>query len=272
MTFFETAPLGSDLDLLGFPQFEAQVSSDQPQANLAATLSLVDEDGCASLISFGVLNLTHRKSHAEPTPLPVGKPVSLTLQLNACGQRVRKGQRLRLALSTAYWPIVWPARTQVALMIKPGTATLSLPVRADRPEDNGLPAFGPAVGATPFQCEQKSDGAYRRTRTIDYASGLETYERFDDSGAEKHLHTGITVQDVSRETFKVHPDDPNSAEGNCSWIKRYERDEWKAEVDARVTVKARRDHWHITASLVARDADGVVAERAWDEQIPRDLV
>ena len=272
MTFFETAPLEDDLDLLGFPMFEAEVSSDQPQANLAATLSLIDEAGRASLVSFGVLNLTHRESHAEPAPLPIGKPVSLTLQLNACGQRVKKGQRLRLALSTAYWPVIWPAQTPVTLTIAPGTGRLSLPVRTDCPEDGKLSAFGPAEGATPLQSEQLSEDAFRRTRTIDYASGVETYERFNDIGAVKHLHTGMIVQDVSRETFSVHPSDPNSAEGICDWVMRYARDGWKAEVDARVRVKALREHWHITASLVARDADGVVAERTWDEAIPRDLV
>ncbi|MEM8949842.1 MAG: CocE/NonD family hydrolase, partial [Pseudomonadota bacterium] len=272
MTFFETAPLEDDLDLLGFPIFEAEVASDQPQAILAATLSLIDDDGRASLISFGVLNLTHRESHAEPAPLPVGKPVSLTLQLNACGQHVHKGQRLRLALSTAYWPVIWPAQTPVTLTIAPGTGRLSLPVRADCPEDGKLSAFGPAEGATPLQSEKVSHDAYRRTRTIDYASGVETYERFNDTGAVKHLHTGMIVQDISRETFSVHPDDPNSAEGICDWVMRYERNDWKAEVDARVRVKALREHWHVTASLVARDADGVVAERTWDEAIPRDLV
>ena len=272
MTFFETQPLTEDLDLFGFPVVEAEITSNQRQANLAAALSLIDENGRASLISFGVLNLTHRESHRDPAPLPAGKPVRVTIQLNACGQRVNKGHRLRLALSTAYWPIIWPAQKPVILQITPGTATLSLPIRTDRPEDSHLPAFGPAEGATPLHCEPISNGTYQRTRTIDIASGIETYQRFSDTGAVKHLHTDMIVQDVSRETFSIHPENPNTAEGVCDWVMRFERHAWRAEVDARVTVKAQQDCWNISASLIARDAEGLVAERIWDENIPRDLV
>ncbi len=272
MTVFETQPLTEDLDLLGFPFVDAEITADQRQANLAAVLSIVDEKGRASLVSFGVLNLTHRDSHQDPSPLPIGKPVRVRVQLNACGQHVVKGQRLRLALSTAYWPMIWPAQSAATLEITPGTARLKLPVRTDRPDDNGLAAFAPVEGATPLQCVRLSHGGYQRTRTIDFANGVETYQRFDDTGVVKHLHTDLIVQDVSRETFSIHPDDPNSAEGRCTWMKRYERDAWKAEVESWVAVEAQSDSWHITASLVARDTNGIVAERKWDETIPRDLV
>ena len=59
---------------------------------------------------------------------------------------------------------------------------------------------------------------------------------------------------------------------SCSWKKRYARGDWSAELDTSVTMKALRDTWHITATLVARDADGVVTARTWEERIPRDMV
>lgn len=270
MTFFETEPLDKDLDLLGFPILTAEVSSDAAQANLAAVLSIVDEAERASLVSFGVLNLTHRDSHAEPSPMNSSVPVRV--QLNACGQKVRKGQRLRLALATAYWPIIWPAQTPATLEIKPGTGTLTLPLRADRADNEALVEFGPAEGAAPLLSERISEASFHRLRTVDYASGTETYERFSDSGEVTHLHTGMTVRDACRETFSLHPDDPNSAKGTCVWTKSYRRGDWRAEVDATVSVRALRDSWHITATLAARDADGVVAERHWDEDVPRDMV
>jgi predicted acyl esterase len=80
-----------------------------PQANLAAVLSLVAPDGKATLVTFGVLNLTHRDSHAAPDAPAHRQPVDATLQLNVIGQRLPAGHRLRLALSQAYWPIIWPS-------------------------------------------------------------------------------------------------------------------------------------------------------------------
>ena len=266
MLCFETAPLEGDLDLLGLPILTAEVASDVPQANLAAVLSDVAEDGKATLISYGVLNLTHRNSHAEPEPLPDG-PVPIRLLLNACGQRIVKGRRLRLALSNAYWPIIWPSQSKAKLTLT--DTKLELPIYSgDAVPDH----FQPAEGATPLKTETLSQGTFERRRSIDYTSGTETYERNDDTSLERHLHTGLEIQYTSRETFSIHPDDPNSAVGTCAWTKHYARGSWRADLEVAITVRALADAWQIDATLKASDADGIVAEKTWSENIPRDLV
>ena len=264
MLCFEMAPLEDDLDLLGFSILTARVESDVPQANLAAVLSDVAEDGKATLISYGVLNLAHRNSHAEPEPMPA-EPVPIRLQLNACGQRISKGRRLRLALSNAYWPVIWPAQSKAILTLS--DAKLELPCYtgeavADR--------FLPSEGATPLKSETLSEGIFERRRSIDYITGVETYERYDDTGLERHLHTGLEVRYTSKETFSIHPDDPNSAIGTCVWTKHYARGHWRADLETSVTVRALADTWQIEATLKACDAEGIVAEKTWSETIPRD--
>ena len=122
------------------------------------------------------------------------------------------------------------------------------------------------------QAEILEEGAYERTRTIDYETGMETYERFSDTGSIRHLHTGLTVRRVNRESFRIHPDDPHSAEGTCTWTMQHARGDWSAEVEASVTVKAVRGRWRISAKLSARDRDGVVSEQTWTEDVPRDFV
>jgi predicted acyl esterase len=268
MQVFDTAPLDRDLEILGFPMLRLSVASDVPQANLAAVLSLVAPDGKATLVTFGVLNLTHRDSHADPSPLPHGTPVDATLQLNVIGQRLPAGHRLRLALSQAYWPILWPSATKARLTLQ--SARLDLPLRPARDEAD-LPAFGPPEGAAPLETEVLEPGGGHRTRMIDYATGTETHERHDDTGLVTHLHTGITLRARSWDTFHIHPDDPNSATCTCRWEKSFARDGWHTELETEVTVAALPDVWRITATLVARDGDGVVAERQWAEDIPRDL-
>ena len=270
MMSFESDPLEEDIELLGFPVLRAEVTSDTSQANLVAVLSAVDHEGRATLVSYGVLNLTHRESHASPEPMPVGVPQSATVQLNACGQRIARGQRVRLSLATAYWPVIWPSRSDATLALA-GTR-LDLPLRPARDLDVELDTFDPPECAEPLATERLSECHFERCRRIDFVTGFETSERISDTGAETHLHTGTTVQYQNSETFEIHPDDPNSATGTLSWKKSYCRDNWKAEVETRVVVKALNAHWRIEASLTARDADSVVAERNWSEVIPRDLV
>ncbi|MEM9047134.1 MAG: CocE/NonD family hydrolase [Pseudomonadota bacterium] len=266
MAFFDSAPLDKPLDLLGFPVLTAHIASATPQANLVAVLSAVDNNGKATFVSHGVLNLTHRDSHATPAPLP-DSPVPVRVQLNACGQRIAAGQRLRLALSTAYWPVIWPSQEKARLILT--QTQLALPLLSD---PGPAPHFEPSEGAAPLEAETLSEGAFSRIRTIDQVTGLETVERYSDTGAARHTHTGLTVRYTVRERFTIHPDDPNSATGHCIWHKSYARGDWRAELDTQISVKALAHDWQIDATLTARDADGVVAEKRWSETIPRDLV
>lgn len=270
MTVFETEPISEDIDLLGFPMLYARASADAPQANLAATLSAVDSRGRAALISFGVLNLTHAKSHAAPEPLAPGAPVSIQLQLNACGQRIAKGQKLRLGLSTAYWPVIWPSQSSVTVTLE--QPRLDLPLRAPCALDDQLAPFREAEGALPLETETLSEWAYRRARQIDYATGVETFERISDSGEDLHKHTGIATRSTTSEVFSIHPSDPNTASGRCKWTKSFARGGWRAEVETEVTVQALAQAWRVAARLTARQGDELVAEREWREDIARDHV
>jgi len=272
MTLFETAPVEADFDLLGFPIFSAELESATPQANLVAVLSLVDTSGRATLVSYGVLNLTHRDSHAAPRPMPSGEALTVRLQLNACGQRIPKGYRIRLALSTAYWPVIWPSQERASLRLSPGTARLALPLRPPKAEDSTLAPFPAPEAAPGLETETLREGHYRRARRMDPATGEHIYDISSDSGAQTHLHTGITVDIQNTETFRIQPDDPNSATGHHHWTTIYARGDWRAELTTEVSVKALRDVWSIQATLSARDTDGIVAERSWSEDIPRDLV
>ena len=80
----------------------------RPSALVAVRLCDVDPDGASLLITRGVLNLNHRDGHADPQPLEPGRRYDVTIRLDAIAQRVPAGHRLRVAVSTAYWPWVWP--------------------------------------------------------------------------------------------------------------------------------------------------------------------
>lgn len=270
MRLLETPPLDTDIEIFGFPMLHATVVSDVAQANLAAVLSLVAPDGAATLISFGALNLTHRDSHAAPEPLPVGRPVAAKMQLNVIGQRIPAGYRLRLALSQAYWPILWPSAQKARLSLT--DARLDLPLHERAQDGPALAPFDRPEGAAPLVTESLSAGFDRRELRVDYATGKETYTRQSDTGLVRHLHTGIAVRYENEDRFDIHPDDPNSAAGTCTWRKHYERGDWRAELDATVRVEALNDVWRITARLQARDGTEVVVTRDWHEDIPRDQV
>ena len=129
-------PLAEPLDLLGFPE-QPDAGGDRPLALVAARLCDVAPDGASTLVTRGLLNLTHRDSHAHPAPLEPGRRYAVTVPLNAIGQSVPAGHRLRLALSPTYWPRAWPSPCSWSgpTLFAGGDSWLTLPVRPNRPDD-----------------------------------------------------------------------------------------------------------------------------------------
>ena len=105
--------------------------SDRPLANLAVRLCDVHPDGTSLRVSYGVLNLAHRDGHETPTPLEPGQRYQVRIQLNDAGSVFPAGHRIRLALSTAYWPMIWPSPEKATVTVFGGT--LEFPVRRQQP-------------------------------------------------------------------------------------------------------------------------------------------
>ena len=143
---FDSDPLDEAFDILGAPVLSLDLASDKPVAMVAACLSDVLPDGAATRVSYGLLNLTHRDSHEHPRPLEPGRRYRVEIQLNEAGHRFAAGNRVRIALSTAYWPISWPAPEKATLTITAGESTLALPVRSRECRRRLAPAVRGARG------------------------------------------------------------------------------------------------------------------------------
>src|SRR5699024_9738002 len=74
-----------------------------------------------TLISWGILNLSHRKSHEFPEPLIPGKVYDVTTDLDVLGTKIQKGNRLEVALSPTDWPSAWPLAETPSLSLHPGS-------------------------------------------------------------------------------------------------------------------------------------------------------
>ena len=87
---FDTEPLPARMEILGAPVVELDLAVDEPSALLAVRLNDVQPDGTSTLVTYGLLNLTHRESHDQPEPLDPGTVQRVRLQLNDIAPRVSR--------------------------------------------------------------------------------------------------------------------------------------------------------------------------------------
>ncbi len=241
---FDTPPLSETVEILGAPVLTVELASDRPIATLIARLCDVHPTEESLRVSFGVLNLTHRDGHAEPTPLVPGQRYQVRIQLNDAGSTFPAGHRIRLGLSTTYWPMVWPAPEPATVTILGGA--LDFPVRPARAESlRPLPAPESAPPERPRQIRP----------------GVVRFDRI-----------GLEVGNEWKFSNDLRGDDPLSAVAEMSRITTIAREAWKARIEASMRMSCTRETFRLQASIRAFDGATELCHRTWDELIKRDLV
>jgi hypothetical protein len=269
---FDTDPLPARVELLGAPVADLELAVDRPVALLAARLSDVAPGGAATRVSYGLLNLTHRESHAHPTPLEPGRRYRVRLQLNDVGQAFPAGHRIRLALSTAYWPTAWPAPEPVTLTLFTGASALTLPVRPPDPADAALPPLPPVETAPPLSVTAFEAARTERDVRHDVVTGDVTLDWIQDSGRHRYDDVDLTMHTVAADRFTIRPEDPLSARAEVAWTVRLARGDWQVETRTRTVLTATRHTFELVATLEALEGDRPVHVEHWTRSIPRDLV
>lgn len=258
------------IDIVGAPQVQFDVSSDKPNAQIAVRLLDLRPDGTSALITYGVLNLTHRKSHEHPAPLTPGEVYSVELFLDQIAYHLPKGHRLRLAISTAYWPLIWPSPESATVTIHSGTVEIPLRDGATRTEDEWK--FEDPVGAPAWRVEALRPSSYSRVTTSDPETGFMTIEIDEDSGENRDLEHGLISGSWFKERFYIHPDDPLSAKATAEWEQTGGRVDqmWRTHVFAEMS--SDKTHFHTTARIEAYREGELIFDNNFEDRVLRNLV
>ncbi len=275
---FDSPPLKERLEILGAPEVTLALVADRPLALVAARLSDVAPDGSSARVTYGLLNLAHRAGHERPQPLNPGERYVVRLRLNDIAHAFPPGHRIRLALSTSYWPVAWPSPEPVSLGLFTGSSFVDLPIREARPEDNALRPFGEPEGAPPVKSVDLQPGGVRRRIERDISSGETTYVtaiEFDESGQVAMSRLDPIDLEVGHgivERFSIRDADPLSARAEITQTAISRRQGWRTQVETRVAFSSTRQEFRLRAELRAHHGDSPVFSRSWDTTIPRDHV
>ena len=259
---FDAPVLNQDLVILGGPVLEVAFSVDRPQANLAVRLCDVQPDGSSARASYGVFNLCHHAGHEQPEPLVPGRLYRARIELDETGYRFPTGHRLRLSISTAYWPLIWPSPEKAVVTIHLAKSRLFLPVR-HAPADDPEPVFAPPEAAPKLVERERRPASNRRTTTIDATTGIQRLEIVDDFGAFEIVEHGLVAGSTGREWYEIHPDDPLSARMRTHWTETLERGDWRVRTESHAEMWADATHFHLTAKVQAFENDALIHEKNW---------
>lgn len=267
---FDTPALITDVDIVGQPAVEIEFSVDRPVASVAVRLNDVWPSGEVSRITYHLQNLCMRDSRETPTPLEPGKRYRMKIKLDDIAWRVPKGHRIRVALSTCYFPLMWPAPEPVTLTVYAGKSTLHLPLRKEIASEVPLSWKAPEA-APPAEMTELRKASNRRDLRIDEATGAMTLEIEDDFGEQEIHPHGMIISGAGRESYSIQPDDPLSAKMETHWTEERRRGTWATRTETHGRLTATRTHWIVWGRIEAFEGKKKVFEKEFNEEIARRL-
>jgi putative CocE/NonD family hydrolase len=249
---FDSPELGGRIDILGAPVVRLAVPEGARVGLVVARLCDVWPDGRSTRVTFAV-------RHAGAPRDPGSRDGVLEVQLNDTAYAFLPGHRIRLALSSTSWPMVWPEADGSGWSFETGGSSLTLPVRPDDPTaeapDPGVPWRPPveaeilATGSTSRETSTEPDGSVVVVNAI-------------DSGRTRVTSTGNTVRVIARDTSSIREGDPLSARMEAHRSVELERPDGSAvSVSGDLALTADASTWHLSGRLVARESGEVTADR-----------
>ena len=104
MLVYQTAVFESPTRFVGPVELELWAATDGPDTDWTAKLVLVNEDGLAVNLTYGIVRARYRSGFDREVLLEPGVPTKYTIKLNPVGIEIQPGQRLRLDVSSSDFP------------------------------------------------------------------------------------------------------------------------------------------------------------------------
>ncbi|MFO1091254.1 MAG: CocE/NonD family hydrolase [Hyphomicrobiales bacterium] len=266
---FDSDTLKKPLAIVGRTYVKLRVASDKPQAQLAVRLNCIHPNGSVERVTYGLLNLSHRDSHEKPTPLKKGQFYDVRVELNEIAQTIPAGTRLRVAVSTSYWPIAWPSPEKATVTIDPSKSSIELPVLVS---DKGLKRvkFEPSVRAEIAATTVTRAGSETRHMIEDIENETTMFEIRRDDGTYVIDEIGTEISYTKLKQYVVHNDDPDRTRSRIACTAHYRRDTWDVRIETDLVMTCDRTHFHLEGTIKTFDHDRTFLDRAFRQSYKRD--
>ncbi|MEH6578529.1 MAG: CocE/NonD family hydrolase [Amphritea sp.] len=267
---FDTPLLDEEVTILGAPVVKLELQVDKPFGQLVVRINDVDPDGNSTRVTYGMLNLKLRDGSDRPMDVPVEQPLQITLKLDDMGYCFPRGHRIRVAVSNAYFPLIWPTPESTTMRLNLSNCSLQLPIHnqasvVDNPFE--APVIMPAAAKTVLRPISNE-----RAVSTDLVSGRVTTTIVDDFGETLFEDHGLRTGQQLKEVYSILPDDALSARAECYWNHTASRGDWSTSVDSSIIVTCDARHFFIEAEQIAYENGQQVHRKVWHETLDRGVI
>ena len=195
---FTGPALNEPMELIGVAQASVELAASVLPLNLVVKLSAVDTNGQSTLITSGWADLGKLVS--------AGQRGLVSVALRATAYRLEAGQRLRVALSCADFPRIWPTPLPGSLQVFQGQSRIRLPLCPVPPDSAPSPAWG-TLSPDLLRSENDLGGSQGWEISRDLMADEVRLSATKTERVRVDAHTDLAIDHAySASVAKAHPD------------------------------------------------------------------
>ncbi len=267
---FDGPALDEPVTVLGMPRVRLRFTAGAALANWTARLEDVTPDGQVALVTGGVINATHHRSTVTPERLVPGQSYDLAWDLHFTTWTFQQGHRIRVAVSNAQFPMIWPSPYPMVSRVWLGdsTSSLELPIAA------GVGRYPAPVLPAPEPRAVRSD-----VTDLDAQPGIERIS-YDPLTGRTTLEWSspaawtigkIRYDYTEREVYATFDRDPANSTFRGVATHRIRPPGRDILLETEIDIRSDTSHFHVTVTRRLALHGKPVRRKQWQEAIPRDF-
>lgn len=263
---FDGPVVESAVTILGMPTVQLEVVPGAPLANWTARLEDVGPNGEVSLVAGGVLNGTQYRSTTDPHRLEPGRTYKLAWDLHFTTWVFQPGHRIRLAISNAQFPMIWPTPYPMVAGVLFGASQIELPIApatSPHPEPD-LPPPEPRAERPDVRHVSSADPVERVT--YEPISGITSLEWANSSA---WTIGPVRYDNSEREVYQTTDGDPARSSFLGVETHRIRPPGRNLLLETTIHIRSDSTAFHVTVTRRLSAGGRFLREKEWNESIPR---
>lgn len=264
---FETNPLSDDTAILGQAWVDLYTSSTAQVMGYVVNLYDVNEEGVSVLVTKGALNSTRRESLLKPSITPLQKPVCLHISIDATGYIFKLGHRIRLSITHADFPNLFPTPENGMNTVYFGGVYPSRLVLPIVPLKSAFQAINYKPSQREIRPHIESPLPPTWETVIDHLSGNLTHHIAFKTDAFPDDNTHIQHESVGR--YTVNPSTPDCVFAEGLYISTIKKNDLNVKGQSHLKIQSSRTHFQLNIELEIYLNEDIKYHRKWERTIPR---
>jgi len=220
-------------------------------------------------VTYAVRNLALDENGEGPHHLVPNEAKSFFVDFPNTAYRFERGHRIRLALSSSYWPLIWPSPKRTRITLHLANTRLTLPVRSAGARDAPVSFAEPSDAAPPETYDVISAPPLERWTHIDAETNRRSIQRHEPLKCVRFTEIDLEVGLETSADYKITKDDPNSASTRFEHRIHFFRGSWTVEVISIAELTSTKFTYNPSGSVEVWENGEVIFQRQWAPVIPR---